>query len=542
MGSDPVKPSNLPTVAPSGASRDEIEPASSNSPSFRSILFQESHVGLSIEEPEPSFFQDLNLGGVIDAITAGWKDRNLKPFFYVRLNSLDAILYRQEVMRDLEDKVLRQAIVSFSEHMRAMRVRFEQVKKVSYYKYVLERRFLGAVEIYCEAVEQLSQNLISTSPTARAFVALSGYLAEYIASDSFRTLAAQARRLTADLAAIKYLLLIRDGSVAVQPYEAESDYSTIVEDTFSKFRHESSGGYALEIPKWEGVNHVENQILYRVALLHPDPFKSLDDFFNAHADYLDATIARFEWEVQFYLSFLTYMEKFRRTGLHFCQPQMSQTSKEIRGCDCFDIALADKLIREKGEIITNDFFLKGAERVFVVSGPNQGGKTTFARMIGQLHYFASIGCSVPGTEAQLFLVDNIFTHFERQESIATLHGKLQDDLIRIHQILTHATRDSLIVMNEMFSSTTLHDAVYLSKKVMETVSSLDGISVWVTFLDELASFNEKTVSIVSKVNADNPAIRTFKLERQPANGLAYALAVAQKYHVTYNDVKRRVKG
>lgn len=505
---------------------------------FHSILFEKPVE--SIREEAPNFFVDLNLDQIVATITAGKQEYHLTPFFYRSLTVVDAVNYRHEIFRDLEDKTLLEIIKTFAQKMSMMREHLAQANKL-YYQYQKESWFLDAVEIYCKAVVALLQNLSQVDLHARGLLALRDYLANYVESERFTGLVAEIEKLKADLATVHYCLHIQGNRIRVRKYEGEIDYSAAVEETFAKFKQGAVEDHLAKFANPPNMNHIEARVLDFVAQLYPDIFAALDAFGTENSKYLDETIGAFDREVQFYLAYLEHVAKSRRAGLSFCYPQVCQESKEVFDREGFDLALANKLLRENTPVVCNDFYLHGKERIIVVSGPNQGGKTTFARTFGQLHFLASLGCPAPGREAQLFLRDRLFTHFEKEEEIANLRGKLQDDLVRVHQILEQATTDSIVIINEIFTSTTLQDAVFLGKKVMEEFIRLDLLCVCVTFIDELASLSEKTVSMVSTVVPENPAVRTYKIVRRPADGLSHAVAIAEKYRLTYDCLKERIQ-
>ena len=508
---------------------------------FYSILFEKAEGDIKKETLEtPSFFSDLNLDQIVDAITAGKEEYDLKPFFYTSLKDAGAIKYRQEIMQDLENEVIFGIIKSFAEKMREMRRYLTLIDDTLYYKYHKQGWFLEALKVYCEAVSGLAHDLDPADLKSRGLLAFREYLTSYVASDRFISLTEETKKLKADLSTVKYCLIIKGLHIKVRKYESEIDYSAEIEKTFERFKQGAVKDYRAKFPMDSGMNHVEAGILDLVAKLYPEIFLNLDNYCANHRNYLDETIGVFDREIQFYVAYLEYIAKIKSEGLKFCYPQIAVTGKNIHNYEGYDLALASKLISEESPVVCNDFFLKDKERIIVVSGPNQGGKTTFARTFGQLHYMAGLGCPVTGSRARLFMFDKLFTHFEKEECINNLRGKLQDDLVRIYDILNQATSRSIIVMNEIFTSTTLNDAEFLGKKIMEKIMQLDSLCVYVTFIDELASLSEKTVSMVSTVVPENPAQRTYKIVRRPADGLAYAMAIAEKYRVTYNRLKERL--
>jgi len=509
-------------------------------PGFESILSERSGAGSGAGGvAEPDFFADLNLDQVLAAMIAGREQYGLGPIFCEPLRDADAVAYRHEVLRDLEKREVLEPVSRFAEAMGEMREHLAHVRKL-HYRMQEQAWFLDAVGVYCDAVRALAQELAACEVTSRGFRRLSDYLAEYVSSDRFSLLTAETLALKDAIAGIRYAVKIYGPRVTVSRYEGEPDYSAQVQETFAKFQQGAVRNYLVRLPELADMDHVEAQIASLVARLHPDVFGTLDGYCTRHRDFLDPVIGRFDREVQFYLGYLELIGRLKAAGLPFCYPHVSARSKQVAADDTFDIALACKLVPGGGMVVTNDLRLDGPERVFVVSGPNNGGKTTFARAFGQLHYLASLGLPVPGRSAQLFLPDRIYTHFEREEDIETLRGKFDDELIRVHQILQQATGDSVIVMNESFGSTSLTDALFTGTEVMRQILAMGCLGVYVTFLDEIASLSAATVSMVSQIAPGNPAERTFKVLRKPAEGLAYAWALAQKYGLTYERLLERI--
>jgi len=507
-------------------------------PRFESILFEQP--GADAGGPgEPDFFADLNLDQVLESMTAGRGRYELKPLFYAPLHDADAVRYRHEVLRDLEKHEVLDPVTRFAESMQRMRQHIEQAQEL-HYKLQQQAWFLDSAEIYCQGVRALAQELAASDVASRGLRGLCSYLAGYTASEAFTSLAGQAQALKDELARIRYVLRIHGPRVTVTRYDGEPDYGAEVAEAFAKFRQGAVKSHLASLPDYAEMDHVEAQIAGLVARLYPDVFQALDAYCTRYRDYLDPVIGRFDREAQFCLAYLELISRCKAAGLPFCYPRVSAGSKEIAAEDTFDLALADKLAAAGGTVVTNDFQLEGPQRVFVVSGPNNGGKTTFARAFGQLHYLASLGLPVPGSSARLFLPDRIYTHFEKEEDIQTLRSKFEDELVRVHDILQQATADSVIVMNESFNSTTLNDALLVGTSVMRRILGLGCLGVYVTFVDEIASLSDATVSMVSQIVAGNPAERTFKVVPRPADGLAYAWAIAEKYGLTYDRLMERI--
>jgi DNA mismatch repair ATPase MutS len=485
------------------------------------------------------FATDLNLDLIFAAVNAGREQLDLASVFYAPLGQLDDVSYRHEVLADLERPPVLAEVKEFGRRMRQSSQILAQARSLRSH-WQEERLFVDAVSAYCGAVISLASALSELRPCSRGMRAFAEYLSAYRSSRDFMALADDAGEVVTKLGTVRYALNIKGTRVTVAGFRDEPDYATEIETFFAKFSKGEATAHAAPLPNRLNMNEVEAEVLELVARLNPGPFEALDEYFRRHQGFLDAAVSAFYRDSQFYLAYLDYIEPLRQAGLPFCYPNLSVSPGRVQASDAFDLALAAKVALRPSPIVTNDFDLGPDKRVMVITGPNSGGKTTFARAFGQLHYLASLGLPVPAREANLVLADAVLASFAQAERLGTGRSHLEEELVHLHGVIAQASPRSVIVLNESFSSTTLRDATLLGRAVLAQLVARGSLCAFVTFVDELATANEATISMVAAVHPDDPAQRTYKIFPKPPGGLAYAAALAERYGLSYRAVSEQV--
>lgn len=500
-----------------------------------SILSESAREPASITADEPSCFGDLHLDEILAEIQKHSPSYNLSRHYCTPLDTESGVILRQEVFRDLEQASVYEGVRRFVDLLGQVRSLLARVQKEDN-AHGKDGLFVSAAGTYVEAVRTLREALSLPEVRSRLLRGFCQDLTRCAESERHVRIAERQRELVERLASVRYGLRISELTVEIARYGGESDYSQELRRLFERFEQGDEPDLPFEKLGPRRMSHVEGMIIDRVAMLEPELFADLARFRADYADLIDELIDGFDEDVAFYLSYVEYQNKHRQAGRAFCYPKIVSRSA-AKGCaDGFDLALADRIDGEGGTVVPNGFEFAECERILVVSGPNQGGKTTFARMVGQICYLAALGLPVPGSSASLPLFDRVLTHFEREERLSNSSGKLENDVARLRQILDEATGDSLVVLNEILTSTTYQDALAISVDVLKRLEARGLHIVWVTFIEEILEHASQAASYVSCVDPANPAVRTMKVVRKPAEGRAYAEYLASAHGLAYRQI------
>lgn len=290
------------------------------------------------------------------------------------------------------------------------------------------------------------------------------------------------------------------------------------------------------------VPHYMNQITDHML---SQTVKKLRELLDRYVSITITDITNLIPEFIYYIRFADYIRKLEEKGFRFCQAQVlkqeetESDSYTASAQGLYNLKLTSNQTEEHFKIVTNDFQFDEEHLVYILTGANRGGKTTITQAIGQLFVLAQGGIFVPAESFRFYPVDCIFTHFPADEDKTVDLGRLGEECKRFKELFFASTKDSLILLNETFSTTSFEEGYYIAKDSVRAILKKGVRTLYNTHMHKLAfdidGMNQenakgKAVSLIVKAEAGK---RLFKVEIAQPEGMSYARDIAEKYGVTY---------
>ncbi|MHB9033202.1 MAG: MutS-related protein [Anaerolineae bacterium] len=525
--------------------------------------------------------EDLDLDELVRALVPkGDQRENVKKILTTLVDDPDIIRYRNQVLNDLLQAP--SLVNRFQELLPQLgeigRLSSPQRQAQTPLQQVLWR--LGELEMYVDCVASLHQALeeMSANLHSAGLLDLLAWVRATSSSQAFLTLQQELPELRKQMAGIKSLTVGINLDAQLRPVGAvlldirneefvertlldkllkrQSDQQGIAElhampitrslpgSQAARSGMSSDGSQPLMHPLFRDVNTVMMQAARPVA-------EALQRYLQVNA----SALLSIEEELIFYLGAVHLVERVRSWGLPMEVPDI--VPQEERSCylaDSYNLVLALRLANkgEAGhlaeEIVRNDVDFSEAGRIFILTGPNRGGKTTYVQAVGQTQVLAQVGLFVPASGARLSPVSNIFTHFPAAEKATHERGRFGEEAKRLAAIFEAADRRSLILLNESLFSTSPGESLYLARDVVAALRLLGVRAIYATHLHELAenleTLNEmpgssQVISLVAGVSEEedeNNVRSTYVIKPGPPRGRSFAHAIAARYGISYDKL------
>ena len=249
-------------------------------------------------------------------------------------------------------------------------------------------------------------------------------------------------------------------------------------------------------------------------------------------------------EIEFLVKGTALLRTLREKGLSLCNPSIP--SDDTRVFDATDLYNPCVALKVDYDIVTNDIMMdKDNAMIYVLTGPNRGGKSVITCAIGLSQALMQLGMFVPAKEATISISDAIFTHFPTGADDTIDKGRLGEECARLRDIFENISERSLVLLDESLSSTGSFEASYIAAEVLAGLSRVGCRCLFSTHLHELAAeidgINERTApdggsTIDTLVAGIAEGKRSFKIYRQKPDGKSYARDIADKYGLSYENI------
>lgn len=227
------------------------------------------------------------------------------------------------------------------------------------------------------------------------------------------------------------------------------------------------------------------------------------------AEHIESFFTMLQGELAFYVGCLNLSDSLRALSMPLCIPDLLPREQEDRSWSAlYDIGLA----LTKNEAVVGNELSAENKRLYVITGANQGGKTTFLRSMGQAQLMAQCGMFVGAESFSAPIRNGIFTHFKKEEDTTMKSGKLDEELSRMSTLADHLQSGSLMLFNESFAATNEREGSEICRQITQALID-NGVEVFsVTHLYTYASafLNYQSAEFLLAQRLDNGE-RTFKV-------------------------------
>ncbi|WP_063786156.1 MutS-related protein [Streptomyces noursei] len=183
-------------------------------------------------------------------------------------------------------------------------------------------------------------------------------------------------------------------------------------------------------------------------------------------DHILGFFAMLRRELAFYVGCHHLHQHLTTKGEPLCVPRLLPPGRPALGCQgLYDACLS---LRRTERLVGNDIRADDTQLV-VITGANEGGKSTFLRSVGVAQLMAQCGMFTPATAFSTDLRDQVFTHFRREEDATMESGKLDEELARMSRLADQMTPDSMMLFNESFAATNEREGSELARQIINAL-------------------------------------------------------------------------
>lgn len=261
-------------------------------------------------------------------------------------------------------------------------------------------------------------------------------------------------------------------------------------------------------------------------------------------DHIISFFRQLRAELAFYVACLNLRERLAEIEEPTCfpVPESSGVPRRHSFNELHDISLALNMGRK---VVGNDAEADGRSLV-IITGANQGGKSTFLRSVGLAQLMMQAGMFVPAAAFRADLACGVFTHFKREEDVTMKSGKLDEELGRMSKIVDHLAPGSLVLFNESFAATNKREGSEIARQIVEALTERGIETYFVTHLFEFAhELHQRNLPNAMFLRAERreDGARTFKLAEAPPLQTSFGQDLYNRIFekMAYNDDIRHDK-